>query len=471
MTDQRVEDDLRGVWDEIYRPAPWLLSRSMSAVRQARPVTSRRWVWLAGAVAVIVVVSSVAVFEELAFRASPTPNNTSLLPAPIPQPITRTSDGAQVAWVSMQSQDQPPSIAAIDATGRILATLNGEAGPYGIWRTPDGSEVFIPGSGQVTAYAASDGKPLRTYPLPAGQLVGDAFSPDGNWLTVLILNSDLLQLGAINLPTGTTQLATIERNSKANAGVIVFGGTFSPLYALTGWDTSMRLTALSLAGGKLIELTSGTSGEPGRNYPSCAGPAMPAWVIGRGTTLLAFCHADGAVLFFDLATLNSSGAVQASQPNPFWLSPILTPDGQLLYLHQWPAFGDTMQVVDLSKRRLVGPLQTPTRLDQGGLFAGLVTNVYAGGVASSEPISPDGLKLYSATADGVIVLRVPDLKPIAKLAPGFDANEVWVSGDGRTIYATSEDGKKLAVIRSDGSFERTIDVPRLAVGFIASEHG
>jgi hypothetical protein len=31
------------------------------------------------------------------------------------------------------------------------------------------------------------------------------------------------------------------------------------------------------------------------------------------------------------------------------------------------------------------------------------------------PVSPDGLKLSLATDDGVMVLRIPDLKPIAKL--------------------------------------------------------
>jgi hypothetical protein len=81
------------------------------------------------------------------------------------------------------------------------------------------------------------------------------------------------------------------------------------------------------------------------------------------------------------------------------------------------------------------------------------------------------LKLYTATSDGVIVLRIPDLKPIAKLAAGFNANEVWISGNGQTIYATSEDGKTLLVMHADGSNQRKANLPDLGGGFIASEHG
>ena len=70
-----------------------------------------------------------------------------------------------------------------------------------------------------------------------------------------------------------------------------------------------------------------------------------------------------------------------------------------------------------------------------------------------------------------MVLRIPDLKPVAKLAAGFKANEVWISGDGQTIYATSEDGKTLLVMHADGSHQRSVNLPSLTGGFVASEHG
>ncbi len=86
------------------------------------------------------------------------------------------------------------------------------------------------------------------------------------------------------------------------------------------------------------------------------------------------------------------------------------------------------------------------------------------------PVSPDGLRLYSATDDGVMVLRIPDLQPVARLARGVRAGEVWVSGDGQTIYATADDNSRLVVMRSDGSDQRSVALPRVAGGFIASEH-
>ena len=329
------------------------------------------------------------------------------------------------------------------------------------------------GSDQITAYSALEGKVQRTYARAPGSVVGDAFSPDGHWLAMLLFNT-VLQLQAIDLRTGSSQIIKVGASCSSSGGscttsggwgMVIFAPDSARVYTLT-WGGPIRLSAFNLEGGKLSQTGATVDGQAG-----CTAPAMAASIIARGRTLVTFCHGDGAVWFFDLGRLVSTGAIRPTQDNPFWLSPIFTPDGQLLYLHQWPAFGDSMQVVDLTTRKLLGPAPTPTKVDEGGPFAWLITNVYAGGVASTVPISPDGLRLYSATAGGVIVLRVPDLKPIAKLAPGFNANEVWVSGDGRTIYAVSDDGKQLLVMGDDGSHQRSVALPSQAGGFIASEHG
>jgi len=73
-----------------------------------------------------------------------------------------------------------------------------------------------------------------------------------------------------------------------------------------------------------------------------------------------------------------------------------------------------------------------------------------------------------AGKDGITVLRIPDLEPVAKLAVGMSINEVWISGDGRTVYATDE-GRGLVVIGPDGSPIR-VELNDTA-GFIASERG
>jgi hypothetical protein len=148
---------------------------------------------------------------------------------------------------------------------------------------------------------------------------------------------------------------------------------------------------------------------------------------------------------------------------------VFTPDGRLLYLHQSPAFGDEMQVVDLAGRRVIGPVPTPTKAGALGPFAWRGSVAYAGGVAATVPISPDGLRLYSATGAGIVVLRVPDLAVITTLAPGIGAADVWISGDGRTVYAL--DGSRLVIASDDGQSVKKVDLPKPNGFFIASEHG
>jgi len=467
VSESWIEGEVKAALHEDYRPAPWLLSNSMAAVRHAR---RRRpaWAWAAGIAAVLIAASSIAVLESL--RQSQTsnqphhaPSNSSVLPKPIPQPITRTSAGAQVAWLWLQSG---PSLIAVDPNGRVVARLDQSTDAYGIWRSADGATIYAPGPDQITAYSALDGRVQRTYGRLAGNLVGDTFSPDGHWLALLVLNNGL-SLQVIDLQTGSSQVVPVPHDSPG-MGLAVFSPDSTHLYTLTDWGGPARLSAFSVSSAELVQTATAVDGQQGRTFASCAAPGMVAKVIESGRTLVAFCHMDGAVWFFDLTNLTRSAVVQSKQGNPFWLSPIFTPDGQLLYLHLWPGFGDTMQVIDLTKRKLLGPVPTPTNPDQGGPFAWLITNVYAGGVASTVPVSPDGLKLYSATDDGVMVLRIPDLKPLARLAAGFKANEVWISGDGHAIYAVSDDGKTLLVIYANVSHQLSVSLPVPGGGIIAS---
>jgi len=368
---------------------------------------------------------------------------------------------------------------------------SGSAGAYGVWRSADGATVFAVKANQISAYSALDGTLRRTYSRAQGDVVGDAFSLDGRWLAMLLLDTGL-RLQLIDLRTGSSQMVPVAHDPNAvlpgmtcagNSsgtcettvawGMTIFAPDSAHVYTLTDWGGPTRVSAFKLDGGKLSQTATAVDGQGSRSFPSCAGPAMAASIIAGGQTLVAFCHVDGTVWFFDLGRLATLDVIRSNQSNPFVLSPIFTPDGQLLYLHgPSPGLGDSMQVVDLTTRKVLGPLSTPIKADQGGLFAWLITTAYAGGVASTVPISPDGLKLYSTTDyDGVMVLRVPDLKPVAKLAAGFNSNEVWVSGDGRTIYVISDDAKHLLVMGSDGSHQKTVTLPNPATGFVASEHG
>jgi WD40 repeat protein len=500
VNEDRIAEELREALHEAYTPAPWLLTNSMTAVRHSKP--RRPFTWVAGLVAIVLGVAAIAAFESIMLASNPhahpvTPVGTQL-PMPIPQPITRTTAGAQVAWVSVQSQGQSnPSLVAVDPSGRVVARLDestaaGPAGIYGVWRSADGSAIFTAGADQITSYSSLDGKVLRTYSRGSGEIAGDALSPDGHWLAVLLTGLPSfsaptqtdLRLQLIDLRSGSSQILPVGHAPNARLpgtscsgascgvwGMVLFAPDSARLYTLTDWGGPARLTAFSVAGGKLSQTATAVDGQQGRSFPACSAPAMAASVVAAGQTLVAFCHGDGKVWFFDLPTLTISRVIDPHQGNPFWLSPIFTPDGQLLYLHQWPGFGDAMQVVDLRTGKLLGPVPMPTNLDQGGPLAWLFTNVYAGGVASTIPVSPDGLKLYSATDNGVMVLRVPDLKPLARLAPGLSLSEVWISGDGHTIYATSSDGNSLVVMSDDGGHQKSVTLPGPASGFVASEHG
>ena len=409
------------------------------------------------------------------------------LPGPVPQRVTRTSPGAQVAWLWLQAQGQRPSLVGVDPGGRQVArsselTASGSAAVYGTWRSADGSSIVTAGTDSLTVYSAHDGSRQQTYTRMPGVIVGDGFSPDGRLFALLVSTGDL-HLQVIDLQRAKVQTVAVEHDPSARLpgmsgqldkvvwGMPVFAPDSVHLYTLTDWGGPLRLTAFAVQDGVPVQTGTAVSGKDRGDFPSCAGPAMAMKVVGAGTTMAAFCHFDGAVWLFDTRTLRAAGTVPTHQGNPFWLSPIFTPDGRLLYLHQWPGFGDTMQVVDLATRRLLGPVAIPSNVDQAGPFAWLAGDAYAGGVASTVPVSPDGLKLYSATGDGVMALRIPDLKPLARLAAGVKCDEVWISGDGRTLYATADDGSKLVVMHEDGSEVHTVSLPARAGGFLASEHG
>jgi len=128
--------------------------------------------WVAGVASVLIALSAVAILVSLrltqGIHVQPAGKASAALPQAVPQAITRTSAGAQVAWLWVQSQGELPSLVAIDPNGRLVARLDqsltsGIAGNYGTWRSADGSAILAVGSDQVTAYSALDGKVQRTY--------------------------------------------------------------------------------------------------------------------------------------------------------------------------------------------------------------------------------------------------------------------------------------------------------------------
>jgi hypothetical protein len=402
------------------------------------------------------------------------------LPRPHPQPVTRTSAAAQVAWLWLQA-GQSSSLVAFDATGHEAARLDAAAaasfGPYGIWRSPDGALIFGADVGSVTAYSALDGHRVRTYQRRPGAIAGDAFSPDGRYLALLLFGADRLELEMINLASGRVlgPLPVAHKPGAAMPGMIgsssvwaatAFGPASDRLYTLSDWGDVPQITAYGVGGDTLQSLgTSALRIEP------CGGPATTIKVVDAGAKLAAFCHFTGAVWLIDLRTLGNVAVLQSQQTNPFAATPAYTPDGQLLYVLE----GTSVQVIDLHRQTLLGSVAisaTALRDNPLSALASLfVADAEAGWVASTVPIAPDGLELYLAGSDGILALRIPDLKVIGRLASGSNLSEVWISGDGRTLFATADDGHRLAVIKADGGPIRSISLSATAGGFVSSEHG
>lgn len=435
------------------------------------------------AVFLLLFLASCAVEGPRALAPSPSPSAVAL-PQPIPQPITRTSSAAQVAWFwTFMQPNNKRALVGVDSGGAIVASFDDAmlAPTIGFWRSADGASIYLATRDRITAYSALTGKEDRSYTKTAGGIVASAFSPDGRWLALLTPAPEP-RIDLLDLRSGIWQSEPASHDP--NAQLPGMGGNIASvvwatlafadsahLYLLMDWGGPMRLTSYLIAADKLTQVATAVHGQDGRQFSSCAGPAVATKVVADGEVLVVFCHYDGAVSFFGLTKLTSLGVVQSGQKNPFWLSPIFTPDGQLLYLHNPPDFGDAMQVIDLRTRAMLGPVPTPTKLGGPGPFSWLMPIAFAGGVASTQPISPDGLRLYSDTSDGIVVLRVPDLKPIAKLATGTPINEIWVSGDGRTVYAGGGDRKSLVIAKDDGTGVKTVPLPFEIGGFIASEHG
>ena len=411
-----MKDDLRAAFDELAPPAHPALSASireaLAAGRRPRRV-ARRWpVPAAALLALLLVIVGV--------RLVPTHAPVSI-PSQPPQPITRTSPGAQVAFVNLES-----GLIAVDSRGKdVLRSSSGPVPPDFALRSPDGATVYLLGAVGFTAIDAATGREKWSHPLPEKYVRAHptTFSPDGHALYASGGNDDVVYVyrwsgdratedGKIVLRAkkdsksdGTSYPANMpgmNGGGSAAWGLPVFGPDSTHLYTVTDWGGPTRLTTFQVGGGKILKLATIADGQAGRRIPSCNGPAMAMKVVGPGPTLVAFCHSDGAVWFIDTGTLQAQATVDTHQPNPFWFSPIFTPDGKRLYLHQWPGFADQMTMLDLTTRKLYGPARTPQTTDQPGIFASLVTTAYAGGVASTVPLSPDGQELSSATADGVL---------------------------------------------------------------------
>lgn len=488
MSDERDEERMRRI---LGRPVGPLTPPPFAAAeRRPRTGSVRRSFAFTLATALVAALAVVGGRELSTFRqqqatptggvAAPSASATKkvTLPQPVPQPITRTSPGAQIGWVITYAQDKPAVSVGFDPTGKIVGTIDGAVEPGRLFRSADGASLVAIADDHIAVYSALDGTKQSVFTRELGGGVIDAaFSPDGRWVALIGAQASVqvieLRRGGVSqtTPLGHDSSAATPGMSGAISGpvwsTLVFGSDSKRLYTIVDWGGPLRLTAFDVTAAGLVQTATAVSGQGGRRFPTCGGPALAPRVLPDGKTLIAYCHFDGDMWFIDLPSLTVIDDVRTGQTNPFELSPIFTPDGQLVYLRG----GTTMRVVDVATRTLVGPATTPRKIEDPGPFSWLFTQASAGYVASTIPISPDGTKLYVSGSDGITVLRVPDLKPIAKLASGLNLGEVWISGDGKTVYATDA-GKGLYMMPESGGGPISVTLPGQFGGyFIASERG
>jgi hypothetical protein len=402
---------------------------------------------------------------------SPTASPKVVLPQPIAQAVTRTSAAAQVAWLGTSAPDGTAELVGVDPTGAIVARMPwAEGRPY---RSADGTLMVVIADDHISAYSALDGSKQRTYPRdPTGGVIDVAFSPDGRWMALLGSQS---YVQVIDLRSGLTQTTPLASDPKAATpgmsgsftgpiwSTLVFSRDSVRLYTLIDWGGPLRLTAFTVTPTGLVQTATALSGSGGARLPSCSGPGLAPRVLPDGRTLVAFCNYDGDVWLIDLATLTEIADIRTGQTNPFEQAPIFTPDGQLVYLRSQ----SKLKVFDVRTRAVLGPVFAPNTTSDPGPFSWLFGQANAGYIAPTIPVSPDGTKLYWSGSGGVAVLRIPDLKLIGQLASGSQPNEVWVSGDGKTLYATGPKDQ-LYVIPEGGGTPITVPVNGV---FFASEHG
>lgn len=161
--------------------------------------------------------------------------------------------------------------------------------------------------------------------------------------------------------------------------------------------------------------------------------------------------------------------VAVSQRNPFWVSPVFSPDGTTLYLHEGGS--GALHAIDLVHKTVLKSTKVAAADTNPLAWLGslLVTSSSAGGIPRTAAVSPDGNWLYAVGAfgapGGLSLVHLPDLSVKGRWLPDVSPDSVWVSADGRTIYLLGN-GDVLRLLHTDGSQVAKLSLPANTFGFI-----
>lgn len=454
-----MRSEIHQTLDSIAGSTPELLP---GIVRRLRPVSRRRPVLAIGQVAAvlgILIVGAVVLSTHRARVIGPAPVTTS------PTTPIVAGPGADMAWITSQQSSggayTGDTVTGIDPTGHVV----GQFSARDELRSPDGSNLYALTDGGIDVYSAVDGhkeQTIRLLSVSFGELM---LSPDGRYLAVVGSSPSTLQV--VDLSAGRSVASMNVSSPPFGVGLIVdahaehiyvVGATIAK-FAFDGatLKAEQRTTGHALACDGLAVGGANSAG------------GLPFRVLADGHTLVAFCPGNGRVTWFDLDSMTVTHEVVVAQDNPFWVSPVFSPDGNTLYLHE----GGTgaLHVIDLLHQKIIRSTKVATADTNpvAWLASLLVTDAYAGGIPRTAAVSPDGVWLYAVGAfqapGGVTLVHLPDLAVKGRWLPDVSLKSVWVSADGRTIYLL-ENGDQLRVLRTDGSVVAKLALPANTDSFI-----
>ena len=454
-----LRSEIHQALDPITVPTPDLMP---GITQRLRPVSRRRPLLAIGQVAAVlgILIVGAVVFSMHRSRVTgPAPVTTS------PTTPIVAGPGANNAWVtSQQSSNNAYTgdiVTGIDPTGHVVGQINARDE----LRSPDGSHLYALTDSGIEIFSAVDGHKEQTIRLSAVSLGVHMLSPDGRYLAVVGGSPSTLQL--VDLSIGRS-IASINVGSPAYGIPVIVGAHAEHVYVVGATITEFAFDGATLRAGKRTTgHTFACDGLVAGGSNSAGGLSFR--VLADGPTLVAFCPMNGAVDWVDLARLTLTHEVLVPQRNPFWVSPVFSPDGNTLYLYEGGTGG--LHVVDLVHQTVVKSTKVALAGSNplawlGSLF---VTTAYAGAIDRTATVSPDGTWLYVigdfGGPPGVSLVHLPDLGVKGRWLPDASFDSVWVSADGRTIYLLGP-GDQLRVLRTDGSQVAKLTLSANTFGFI-----
>ena len=452
-----LRSEIHEALDPITGTTPELLP---GIVLRLRPVSRRRPLL---AIAQVAAVLSIAlVVGAVVFVTHRSRLTTATVTTSPTAPIV-AGPGADVAWVTSQVSSNGAYtgdiVTGIDPTGHIVGRINARDE----LRSPDGSHLYALVAGGLDVYSAVDGHKEQTIRLQPVSFGLPMLSADGRYLAVV--GSSVLQL--VDLSAGRS-IASISVGSAGDGVPVVVGANAEHVYIVGAMIEKFAFdgTALRLEQRRTGQTTACNGLAIGG--ANTAG-GLPFRVLPDGHTLVAFCPGNGRTTWFDLDLMTVTHEVQISQRNPFWVSPVFSPDGNTLYLHE----GGTgaLHVIDLVHQRIVKSTKVATANINPLAWLGslLVTDAYAGAIDRTAAVSPDGTWLYAVRdfggPGGVSLVHLPDIAVKSRWLPDVSLKSVWVSADGQTVYLL-ENNDQLRVLRTDGSQVAKLSLPAYTDGFI-----